>query len=308
VRKPRALRSGDRVAVVAPASPFRREEFDAGVEEIRRLGLHPVYDDRVFARRGYLAGPAELRAKALCDALEDPTVAGVLCARGGYGSVQVLPFLQPAAIARARKPIVGYSDVTSLLTFVTGQCDLVAFHGPMLAGRLALGERGYDPRSFVASLMDAGPVGEVSPGALQTLREGEATGPVLGGTLTQLLASLATPFAFDPPDGHLLFVDEVDERPYRLDRMLTQLRLAGLLQRARGVVFGDLPGCDEPGGPSARDVIADLLADFPGPVAMGLPSGHTSRPAVTLPLGVMATLTARGDARLVIEEPAVESG
>ena len=119
--------------------------------------------------------------------------------------------------------------------------------------------------------------GSWRPPSAETIRAGEATGTLFGGTLTQLLASLGTPFAFDPPAGHVLFLDEVGERPYRLDRMITQLRQAGLLARASGVIFGELPRCDEPSGdPTARAVVAELFADFPGPVVFGFPSGHTT--------------------------------
>jgi muramoyltetrapeptide carboxypeptidase len=307
MKKPRALRAGDRIAIVAPASPFDRDEFDAGVDEVRRLGFEPVYDDRVFARAGYVAGAAADRAAALMEAFTRSDVAAVLCARGGYGSAQLLPLLDAGAIARAGKPLVGYSDVTTLLSFVTGQVGLVAFHGPMLAGRLSRGAAGYDRDSFVAALTTAAPLGEVGAGSLTVLQAGEARGPLLGGTFTQLVASLGTPWAFDPPPGHVLFVDEVNERPYRLDRMLTQWRQAGVLARAAGIVFGELPGCDEPGGaPTAVDAIAAALVGFAGPVAVGLPSGHVRGAAITLPLGVRAHLSAGSEAaRLVIDEAAV---
>ena len=142
---------------------------------------------------------------------------------------------------------------------------------------------------------------------VESLRRGEAAGVLVGGTLTQLTASLGTPYAFDPPPGHILFIDEVAERPYRLDRMLTQLRLSGLLGRAAGVVFGELPRCDEPGGTgsAARSVVADVLADFRGPILFGLPSGHTSGACMTLPFGVRARLLAEGESALIVEEAAV---
>jgi muramoyltetrapeptide carboxypeptidase len=142
---------------------------------------------------------------------------------------------------------------------------------------------------------------------LEALRPGEASGVLLGGTLTQLVASLGTPFAFDPPPGHVLLVDEVGERPYRLDRMLTQLALAGILRRAGAIVVGELPGCDEPGGtPTARAAIADVLRDFPGPVLYGLPTGHATRPVLTVPLGVRARVVGAARPEFVIEESAVE--
>ena len=130
---------------------------------------------------------------------------------------------------------------------------------------------------------------------------------LLGGTLTQLLASLGTPYAFDPPPGYILFIDEVAERPYRIDRMLTQLRLSGLLSRASAIVFGELPRCDEPagGGPAIKAVVADLLADFGGPVLFGLPSGHTDGACLTLPFGVQARVVTGTAPAVIVEETAV---
>src|SRR4029077_16016594 len=140
--------------------------------------------------------------------------------------------------------------------------------------------------SLLNALCRREPMGELTAPALESVRPGEAAGPLFGATLTQLLASLGTPFAFAPPNGYVLFLDEVSERPYRLDRMVTQLRQAGLLARATAVVIGELPKCDEPSGdPTARAVMADLFADFPGPVVIGFPSGHAVSPAVTLPFG-----------------------
>jgi muramoyltetrapeptide carboxypeptidase len=305
--KPRPLAPGDRLAVVAPASPFAREEFDQGIAELGRLGFEPVYDESVFARRTYVSGAPDVRAAAIRAAWRDPSIAGLIGVRGGYGSVQLLPLLDRNEARRARKPFIGYSDLTSILTFLTTGCELVAFHGPMLAGRLGKGEARYDRASFLNALGSREPLGELAAPALETIRRGEAAGMLLGGTLTQLLGSLATPFAFAPPQGYVLFLDEVGERPYRLDRMVTQLRQTGLLAKAAAVVVGELPRCDEPSGePTARAAMADLLADFTGPVVMGFPSGHTNGPAMTLPFGVACRVIAGARPRIVIEEPAVE--
>lgn len=304
--KPRALRPGDRVAVVSPASPFKRDEFEAGVAELKTLGFEPVYDERVFAKRGYVAGDPEIRAAAIHDAWINPSIAALVGVRGGYGSIQVLPLLDADLARTARKPFIGYSDLTSLLVFLNGTCRLVAFHGPMLAGRLGRGEEGYDRRSLLACLTRAEPAGEFCPPGLESLRPGEAAGPLFGGTLSQLVGSLGTAYAFDPPDGFVLFLDEVGERPYRIDRMFTQLRLSGILGRARAIVWGELPGCDEPAGEySARATAADLVRDFPGPVLAGFPSGHTTGPAWTLPLGVRASVVATARPAVVIDEAAV---
>jgi muramoyltetrapeptide carboxypeptidase len=303
---PHILRPGDRVAIVAPASPFRVEEFEAGLAEIVRLGLEPVYDASVFDRAGYVAGSAGTRAAAITRALADRSIAAVMAVRGGYGSVHVLPFLDPAEVRRARKAFIGYSDLTSLLTYVTGTCGVVAFHGPTVAGRLDRGAAAYDEATLVGALMRAEPLGSLTAPGLEPLRNGEAAGMLVGGNLTQLAASLGTPYAFDPPEGCVLFLEDVNERPYRLDRMWTQLRLAGIVARAAALVLGEFPGCDEPGDDLlARDTLAALSRDVDGPALFGFPSGHTPGPFVTLPLGIRARVIAGSRPAVVIEEAAV---
>jgi len=305
--KPRALRPGDRLAIVAPASPFERAEFDEGVTELRRLGFEPAFDETVFARQAYVAGSATLRAESFLRAWRDPSIAGLIAVRGGYGSVHVLPWLTVEKLQATPKPFIAYSDLTSVLTHLTINCGVVCFHGPMLERRLSRGSQGYDRRSFLNSLTMAEPLGELAPAGLEIIKTGDADGPLYGGTLTQLAASLGTPYAFRPPDGYVLFLEDVSERPFRLDRMLTQLRFSGALDGAVAVVIGELPGCDEPDGQTTgRATMAELLRDFPGPVLFGFPSGHTAGPALTLPLGVHVRVVADSRPRLVVEEAAVE--
>ena len=306
MRKPRALKPGDQIALVAPASPFAREEFDRGLAEIERLGFRPVFDDTVFAREsGYLAGSAETRARAFTRYWSDSAVAALIAVRGGYGSVQLLPRLDLATITAQPKLFIGYSDNTSLMSWLTCQCGIPALHGPMIEGRLA-GGAGYDHRSFT-SLVSGGCGLELAPAGLRVLRTGEASGPLFGGTITQLAASLGTPYAFDPPPGCVLFLEDVNERPYRIDRMLTQLALSGILTRAKSLVFGEMRGCDEPGGRiGVIDVIARATDHCHGPVVVGFPSGHTSGPTWTLPLGVSVRVATHPTPRVVIEEAAVE--
>jgi muramoyltetrapeptide carboxypeptidase len=306
MRKPRPLKAGDRIAIVAPASPFARDEFDRGVAELARLGFVPTWDDSVFASEaGYLAGSGELRAHAFMKHWNDPSVAALMAVRGGYGSVHMLPSLHAPMLVAAPKLFIGYSDNTSLLTWLTCGCGITALHGPMLERRLASGAAGYDERSFLALTGDGTGV-ELAPEGVEALRPGRTQGPLYGGTIEQLTASLATPFAFDPPEGCVLFLEDVNERPYRIDRMLTQLRLSGVLGRARALVFGEMRGCDEPGGAvTARHVISRLTAGFPGPVLFGFPSGHTSGPCWTLPFGVDVRVESTPRPLLVVEEPAV---
>lgn len=307
MRKPRALRQGDRVAVIAPASGFARAEFDAGIEELGRLGFEAVFEPGVFDRdRGYLAGPAHGRAAAFERAWRDPSIAGIVTVRGGYGSVHLLPLLQDLDPTLPPKVFVGYSDNTSILTWLTLQQGTTSFHGPMLEGRLARGAEGYDRDTFLRCVSGTDPVGDIGSPFLEALRPGEASGMLVGGTLTQLTASLGTPFAFSPPDGAVLFLEDVSERPFRIDRMLTQLRLSGILGRASALVFGEMRNCDEPGGnPAVRHVVEELTADFTGPVLYGLPSGHTTGPTLTLPFGVTARVRAGSKPALIVEEAAV---
>jgi muramoyltetrapeptide carboxypeptidase len=301
----RPIRPGSRIALVAPASGFDRSEFDAGVVELRRLGVEPVWDDAIFERSAITAGRPGSRATSFMRAMGVMDADAVVAVRGGYGSVEILPLLDAARLRATRTAFVGYSDVTSLHGYLSGTVGLASVHGAMIEGRIAKGPAAYDAATLLASL-SCEPVGELRPAGLQTLSAGEATGPFTGGTMTQLLAALATPYDFQPPAGHVLFLDEVNERPYRLHRMLMQLRLSGRLAQAAAVVFGELPGCDEPGGRvTARDVIADVLDGFPGPVLIGFPSGHTISPAISVPLGVRTAVV--GDVarpRIVFEEAA----
>ena len=264
--KPRAVRLGDRLEVVAPGSPFAAEAFEAGLAELRRLGFEPAFDRGVFDRRRYAAGDAAARAQALMAAWRDPAVAAVLSARGGYGSVELLPFLSVEAMRQDPKLLVGYSDITALLAFLTTRCGIAALHGPCVAAGLDRGPGGYDESTFVRALTGDEPLGVLAAPELEALLDGEAVGPLHGGNLTQLAASMGTPFAFDPPRGSILFLEDVGERPYRVHRLLTQLRFAGVLERACAVVFGQFPGCDEADGSvSARDLARAALVGFPGP-------------------------------------------
>jgi muramoyltetrapeptide carboxypeptidase len=284
----RRLRAGDRVALVAPASSFPPEEIEAGIAELRRLGLDAVYDHSIFDKQRFVAGSAESRARAIHEAWANPDVGALIAIRGGYGSAQVLPLLDRSLLRHARKPLIGYSDITALLNFYL-QNGLTAIHGPMIDRRLSKGPSAYHEDSFRRVLMTAEPAGELQPEQVETHHSGTATGVLLGGTLTQLMASLGTPWAFDPPGDCILFVEDVGERPYRIHRLLTQAAQAGILRKARAIVFGEFPGCDEPGGdPALRDVLRDFTVDFGGPVLFNFPSGHTAGPTWTLPFGVRA--------------------
>lgn len=304
--KPPALKLGDRIAIVSPASSFDREEFDRGVAEIRRLGYEPIYDDSVFETSMFTSGSADARAAAFKRVWLDPTIAALIAVRGGYGSVQLLPMFESWLPQQTPKLFIGYSDNTSLLSWLTCQCGMTALHGPMIDRRLARGADGYDETSFLSLVQGRGAGLVLQPDGLSVIKSGQAEGRLFGGTLTQLVGSLGTPYAFDPPDESILFIEDVNERPYRIDRMMTQLRLSGVLARARGLIFGEMRGCDEPAGAlTARDAIHAFTSDFAGPVLIGFPSGHTAGPVWTLPLGVRVHVETTPDPSIRIEESPV---
>lgn len=303
----RRLTSGDRVALVAPASSFPREEVRAGVTELGRLGFEVSYDESIFDQERFVAGTAETRVRAIHAAWADPSIAALIAMRGGYGSAQLLPLLDPALLRSGRKALIGYSDITALLTLYQRN-GLTAIHGPMIDRRISLGPSAYDEDSFRRVMMRTEPAGELKPAQLEAMIQGSATGTLTGGTLTQLVASLGTPWAFEPPDDGILFLEDIGERPYRVHRLLTQAAQAGFFARARAIVLGEFPGCDEPGGDhEIRDVLREFFtAGFRGPVLFNFPSGHTAGATWTLPFGVTAEVVTQPSPAVRILEAAVE--
>lgn len=304
LRKFRAVPAGGRVALVAPSSPFSRDAFDAGCRELERLGLGPRFEDSVFTKGPIVAGPPVDRAAAFDRAWFSPDCDAVMAVRGGYGSMEILPLIDPDPVKRRPIPFIGYSDTTSLHIWLNGHVGMTSVHGPMIDGRLSVGESAYDSASFVASLGHR-PMGELLPDGVEVLRSGETAGPLVGGTLTTLASSLGTPCDFRPPNGAVMFIEEVGERPYRIRRLLEQLRQAGRFAGVAGMVFGQFPGCDEPDGRvTARSVIAEFVDQAGVPALFGFPSGHTTSPLVTLPFGVAARVIEGARPGIVLTEAA----
>ena len=303
IRKPPRLRSGDIVGVVAPSGAVDEERLSAGVRVLAGWGFEVVLGAAALERQTYLAGTDEARHSDLRRMLDDPAVRAVFCARGGYGSQRLMPHLDLGALRDHPKPIVGYSDVTALLAAATN-LGVVGVHGPMVATDLARGlsERTLDWLRRLLS--DPGFLWEAE--VPRTIRLGRARGRLLGGCLSVLAATLGTPWTFDAR-GAILFLEDVHERPYRLDRLLTQLRQSGKLSGLAGLVFGTMAGCPTVDGVTPFDVAHACTVDLDCPVGFGLPSGHGAAPGgdnLALPLGVEVELdTERG--RLVALEPAV---
>ncbi|MGZ4788839.1 MAG: S66 peptidase family protein [Terriglobales bacterium] len=309
ILKPPPLRRGDTIGIVAPASNIQREMLDAGVATLRQLGYEVALGDSIFEQDLYFAGSAEARARDLMRMFERSDVRAILCARGGYGSNYLLSLLDLDVIRRHPKILVGYSDITSLLTWICDETGLITFHGPMVTKDFAH-EDGVALEAWF-SAVEGGTqmkVGSESS-SLRTLVAGEAEGILYGGCLSIVTASLGTPYMVET-GGTILFLEDIGTKPYQIDRMLMQMRYAGAFDGVRGIVFGEMLDCVQPGGQSYSldEVIVRVLGDLNVPIAYGLSSGHVRRGNITLPLGVTARLQARADsATLTTLEPAVSS-
>jgi muramoyltetrapeptide carboxypeptidase len=304
--KPKALRPGDLVGVCAPSGAVDPERLARGVAALEALGLRVrVPDGLAGARDLFMAGSVQRRLDELYALFGDPDVAAIACARGGAGVLQLLPRLDPERLLARSAIFVGYSDLTPLHALLNAH-GRVSFHGPMVARDFADGLADLD--SFRATVMGEGPPLSLAGEPLVALRAGSGEGPLAGGCLSLLASLVGTPWALRPPDGAVLFLEDWDEPPYRLERLLWQVRVAGLFEGARGVVFGEMQGCAT--GPDVpyrlEDVLRRALEGLDVPVALGLSSGHTTRPNLTLPLGARARLECASDsARFEVLEAAV---
>ena len=311
MRMPSLLRAGDRVAVIATSGPCDIERLACGVQVIKDMGLVPEVMESCYLRHGYLAGVDDVRLRDLHMAFADPCVKGVFVARGGYGAGRLLSMLDYDLIRYNPKVFVGYSDVTALHIAITQRCGFITFHGPMPAADFGRGVEAFtlgSLKSMVFSPLGGagaklrqkdGPIEAVlkwndyrsslpinPPGRpLFTIVPGYATGPLTGGNLSLLAASIGTPYELDTR-GRILFIEETGEDPYRIDRMLLQLKQAGKLSDAGGIILGDF-------GPQTLEslhiCINELIVPEKKPTLAGLAFGHTS-PNLTLPVGGIVEL------------------
>lgn len=304
--KPLALPKEPVVAVVAPASNALDARLDAGAEALAARGWKLRWMQHARGRQApYFSATAEQRLADLHAAFADSEIDAILCTRGGYGGNYLLPGIDLDLVRTNPKPLLGYSDLTALQTWLLDQTGLVSFHAPMLAADFYLSD-GVDERSLRGVL--GGELCTFGPAdGLRVLRPGIAQGTLYGGCLTLLTASLGTLYA-PAAEGKLLFIEDVDTKPYQVDRMLRQMKLAGKFEDVSGIVFGEMLGCQSPGARPEllEEAIVQALGDFAGPVGIGLRSGHVSRANVTLPFGVNARLElGENTASLAMLEPAV---
>jgi len=327
--KPPRLNYGDTVGVIAPASaPPDPKAIDRSVEALERLGFKAKLAPNVRRRWGFLAGSDRERAGDLMKMFQDRKVNAILCVRGGYGTARLLPLLDYEKIRANPKIFIGYSDITSLHCAFLVKANLISFHGPMLNSDFIKDDLPeFTLRSFLQTLMEPKAAGGIRKGShverggkrsqsrakssdISILRSGKASGPLIGGNLSILCATLATPY--QPSfKNKILFLEDLDEVPFRFDRMLTHLLNAGLLQQVAGIAIGTNKDCFDPKAKGCKeyrqtmeDVFKERLAPLKIPVVVGLPFGHVPMNA-TLPVGVRATLDGmNGD--LIIEESAVK--
>jgi muramoyltetrapeptide carboxypeptidase len=294
--KPPALQPGDTVGIVAPASNVKRSDLEVGCESLRRAGYVPFYFDSIFDRDLYFAGSVQRRARELEDMFARDDVRAIICARGGYGANYLLPELNLENIKLHPKILVGYSDLTALLTYFFDAADMITFHGPMVAKDWAH-EGGVDTSSWQAALSGVKPweprLGKDS--GATGLIDGAAEGILYGGCLSILTASLGTPYEIRT-QGTILFLEDVAAKPFQIDRMLMQLKLAGKFDGVRGIIFGEMLNCVQTAnqGYTLQEVVLRIVDGLGVPVAYGVRSGHVTAGNLTLPIGVRAALTVRG--------------
>jgi muramoyltetrapeptide carboxypeptidase len=302
--KPPALRPGDKVGIVSPASNVKRDLLEAGCDGLRRAGYEPFYFESILERDLYFAGSVERRSRELEDMFVRDDIRAIVCARGGYGSNYLLPAIDWKKIAAHPKIFVGYSDLTSLLTTLTDMTNLVTFHGPMVAKDFAIAG-GVDLASWYNALTGSSEweIGKSSDA--RPLVAGEAEGILYGGCLSILVAALGTPYDIHTA-GTILFLEDLAAKPYQIDRMLMQLKLAGKLKDVRGIVFGEMLDCRQSATQdyTLAEVVLRVVCDLGVPVAFGLRSGHVSNANITLPIGVNARLEVGSAVSLKILESA----
>lgn len=304
------LKFGDTLGFIAPSGAVRTEgAIERAVKETERMGFKVKLGESAGQKYGYLSGSDEVRARDINNMFADDEVDAIVCLRGGYGAMRILDQLDYELIARHPKIFMGFSDITALHIALLNRCDLATFHGPMAAANWAGSPLDdFSRESMYRALMSTEPVGELwnPEGYLrQTVNPGQAEGQLVGGNLMLIASSLGTPWEIDTK-GRIIFIEEVGERTYCVDRMLTQLRLAGKFEDCAGVVFGDFADCpvEYPEfGLTLEEIIRDVVAPSGKPIFTGLRCGHCT-PKLTLPFGVKCRMDA-DECTLTVLESAV---
>ncbi len=279
------IRPGDTIGIVAPASPFEKVKFESGIKFLEERGFRIFVSEAVFQRDGYLAGPDDQRARLINQMFADPGIHAIWSARGGYGTLRILPLIDYPTVCANPKPFVGSSDITALLTVLNERCHMPVFHGPLI---ISFAEADAATRHSALKIFDSADGWRIKADPCRVVRPGRASGRVTGGNLATLSHLMGTPFEPDFSGG-LLLIEDIGEAPYRIDRMLTQMKLAGSFSQINGVMMGNFRDCGNP-----ADIITIVENIFSGqsiPILAGLPVGHGPS-NIMIPMGVEATLDA----------------
>ena len=298
--KPRRLNKGDTVGLIAPAGYITQKDLDESIKNLDKLGLKAYYTDNILERNGYLGGSDEHRSVDLNNMFSNDKVDGIMCARGGSGCNRILPMIDYDVIKSNPKVLVGYSDITALHNAIFRKTGLVTFHGPVATSTF----NDFSNHNFINTVMEPKSEFTFTPSddyrkgedfEIYTIREGKAEGELIGGNLRIVVTLPGTPYDVDFRDK-ILYLEEVDEKPYRIDRMLTELILAGKLQQVAGIALGVFRKCDKKVGSqrgertfSLKEVLFDRLYELGVPVIYGLSFGHIEN-KYTLPFGIKAKL------------------
>ncbi len=294
---PAPLKPGDKVALTAPGSPVTEDKLECAVNSLKFLELKPVIMKSCYNSYGYLAGPDLQRAADINTAFADKSVKAVFCLRGGYGSPRLLPYLDFDTIREHPKVLAGYSDITILLNCITQQCGFVTFHAPMPSEDYTTLDT-FTLQSLKHALFSSPhtyTLHNPKNSPLKILYPGHAKGILAGGNLSLLVSTLGSPYEIDTK-GKILFIEEVNEQPYKIDRMLTTLSIAGKFRDCKGIIFGTFSQCfrlDKKNNCnntlSFQEILTETVLPFKKPTVTNLQAGHIF-PQMTLPIGACISL------------------
>jgi len=307
--KPKKLKLGDTIGIVAPGSPTTEEKVEKAYEKLKEMGFKVKLGKSCYSKYGYLAGRDELRAEDLNSMFRDTEVDGIICLRGGYGTIRILELLDYNLIRANPKVFVGYSDITVIHIAINQISNLVTFHGPMAASDLAGDISKFSLESLFNSILHEDFDGNLKNPTeeLITINGGVAEGQIIGGNLSLIASTIGTPYEIDTK-GKIIFIEEIGEEPYRIDRMLNQLKLSNKLQEAEGIILGNFSNCmpeDPDMSLTLEEVIDDLIRPLNKPTLYNLQAGHCD-PNITIPFGVRVRLNADRKEIVVLEKPTLE--
>lgn len=294
--KPVHLERRDTIGIIAPASSFDVDNFKLGVHKLRKLGYRVKYERSIFSKYWSRSGNDKKRAEQINRMFASPDVKAILCAKAGYGSIEIIPYLDRDIIRQNPKIFVGYSDITILLLYLQNTANMVVFHGPVVSNEIYEGMNPLTQEYLFRLLTQNSPLGLVTFSQLQRIHPGKASGIFVGGNISLIVSTLDTSYEIDTTD-RILFLEDVNEDMEAMKGYFMRLRAAGKFKNVRGVVFGTMVDCFEHSGKqhSTRDILQEMFSGFDFPIIFGFPSGHTrvrGEPHVTLPFGVPVSIDA----------------